>query len=81
MTLAEQADQESKEDCVERVEYGLLVGKRKGRQRDTAFTIFGNAEFRSKFYDRRTTFDAAFRIRVECEAKTRGIRNVQKRGS
>jgi len=55
------------------------MGKRKGRQRDTAFTLFGDDDFRRDFYDRRHTFDAAFRLRVEAEAKVRGIRNVQKR--
>jgi len=56
-----------------------LVGKRKGRQRDTGFTLFGDAEFKERFYDRRDGFDAAFRRRVEREAKARGIRNVQRR--
>lgn len=56
------------------------MGKRKGRQRDTAFTIFSDAEFRARFYDVRHTFDAALRLRVEAEGKARGMRNVQKRG-
>jgi hypothetical protein len=55
------------------------MGKRKGRQRDTAFTLFGDDEFVEKFYNRRHTFDAAFRLRVECEAKARRLRNIQKR--
>jgi hypothetical protein len=55
------------------------MGKRKGRQRDSSFTLFGDAEFTEKFYDRRETFEAAFRRRVESEAKARGMRNVQKR--
>jgi len=56
------------------------MGKRKGNQRDSLFSLFGDAEFKAKFYDRRKGFDAAFRLRVEREAKVRGIRNVQKRG-
>lgn len=56
------------------------MGKRKGRQRDTAFTLFGDAEFKAKFYGRRATFDVAFRRRVEREAKARRIRNIQRRG-
>jgi len=55
------------------------MGKRKGRQRDSAFTLFGDHEFKELFYDRRHEFDAALRIRVECEAKARGLRNIQKR--
>ena len=55
------------------------MGKRTGRLRDTAFTLFGDDEFRRDFYDRRQTFEPAFRLRVEAEAKARGIRNVQKR--
>lgn len=55
------------------------MGKRKGRQRDSAFTLFGDDEFKVQFYDRRVTFDAAFRERVEREGKARGIRNVRKR--
>jgi len=55
------------------------MGKRKGRQRDTAFTLFGDAKFKADFYDRRDAFAAAFRRRVEREAKARRIRNVQRR--
>ncbi len=55
------------------------MGKRKGRQRDTAFTLFGDDEFRALFYDRRQSFEPAFRERVEREAKARRIRNVQRR--
>jgi len=55
------------------------MGKRKGRQRDTAFSLFGDDEFRQDFYDRRQTFEPALRLRVEAEAKARGIRNVRKR--
>lgn len=55
------------------------MGKRKGRQRDTELTLFSDAEFRAWFYDRRATFEAALRRRVEREAKARGIRNVQRR--
>ena len=55
------------------------MGKRKGRQRDTAFTIFSDAQFIGKFYNRRITFTAALKVRVEREAKARGIRNVQRR--
>lgn len=55
------------------------MGKRKGRQRDTAFTLFSDTDFKADFYDRRHTFDVALRERVEREAKARGIRNVQKR--
>jgi len=55
------------------------MGKQKGRQRDTAFTLLGDSEFREDFYDRRHTFEAAFRRRVEREAKVRGIRNLRKR--
>ena len=54
------------------------MGKRTGRLRDTAFTLFGD-DVRRDFYDRRQTFEPAFRLRVEAEAKARGIRNVQKR--
>jgi hypothetical protein len=56
------------------------MGKRKGRQRDTAFTLFDNANFKARFYDRRDQFEPALRLRVEREAKARGIRNTQKRG-
>ncbi len=55
------------------------MGKRKGRQRDTAFTVFTDADFRTRFYDRRDQLDAATRLKVEREAKARGIRNAQKR--
>jgi hypothetical protein len=55
------------------------MGKRKGRQRDTAFTAFTTADFRLRFYEQRQTFDTEFRLRIECEAKARGLRNVQKR--
>jgi len=56
------------------------MGKRKGNQRDTAFSLFDDAEFVERFYSRRHTFDRTFRRRVEREAKARGIRNVQRRG-
>lgn len=39
------------------------MGKRKGNQRDSLFSLFGDAEFKAKFYDRRKGFDAAFRLR------------------
>lgn len=55
------------------------MGKRKGRQRDTGFTLFSDLEFIDLFYARRQSFAAPFRLRVECEAKARGVRNVQKR--
>ena len=55
------------------------MGKRKGRQRDTAFTTLSDEQFRAEFYERRATFADGVRIRVEREAKARGIRNVQKR--
>lgn len=55
------------------------MGKRKGRQRDTEFSLFSDDEFLAKFYNRRHEFEAALRLRVECEAKARKIRNVQKR--
>lgn len=55
------------------------MGKRKGRQRDTAFSALTDAQFRVHFYARRETFSAELRIRVEREAKARGLRNVQKR--
>jgi hypothetical protein len=55
------------------------MGKRKGRQRDTAFTTLNDSEFRALFYDRRHALDSATRLRVEREAKARGIRNVRKR--
>jgi len=42
-----------------REDYVPLVGKRKGRQRDTGFTLFGDAEFKERFYDRRDGFGAA----------------------
>ena len=57
------------------------MGKRKGRQRDTAFTIFSDAQFVQKFYARRHEFTPEMRRRVETEAKARGLRNVQKRGA
>ena len=55
------------------------MGKRKGRQRDTAFTLLSDAEFIGQFYDRRHDFPAALRLRVEREAKARRLRNTQKR--
>lgn len=55
------------------------MGKRKGNQLDTAFTLYDDPEFVAKFYARRQGFDPTFRLRVEREAKARGIRNVQKR--
>lgn len=55
------------------------MGKRKGRQRDTRFTVFTTIEFRVKFYERRHEFDAQFKRLIEREAKARGIRNVRKR--
>lgn len=55
------------------------MGKRKGRQRDTAFTPFKDDEFVESFYNRRHALEPAFRGRVEREAKARGLRNVQKR--
>lgn len=55
------------------------MGKRKGNQRDTAFSLFEDAEFVERFYARRQTFNRTFRRRVEREAKARGIRNVQRR--
>ena len=56
------------------------MSKRSGRQRDTAFTTFNDVEFRELFYERRHQLDAATRLRIEKEAKARGIRNVQRRG-
>lgn len=56
-----------------------LMGKRKGRQGETAFTVFTTLEFKARFYDRRDQLDDAMRLKVEKEAKARGIRNVQKR--
>jgi hypothetical protein len=35
------------------------MGKRTGRQRDTAFTLFGDEEFERLFYNRRHTFEGA----------------------
>jgi len=55
------------------------MGKRKERQRDTAFTLPSNVEFIQQFYDRRYLLDDATRLRVEREAKARRIRNAQKR--
>ena len=55
------------------------MGKRKGRQRETAFTVFSTPDFKARFYDRRDQLDDATRLKVEKEAKARGIRNVQKR--
>ena len=55
------------------------MGKRKGNQRDTAFALFGDEEFMRDYYGRRTAFEAYFRLRVEREAKARGLRNVRKR--
>lgn len=55
------------------------MGKRKGRQRDTAFTLLSDAEFIGQFYDRRQGFPPALRLRVEREAKARRLRNTQKR--
>jgi hypothetical protein len=57
------------------------MGKRKGRQRDTEFTLFSDDEFAVQFYSRRATFSASFRLRVEREAKARGLRNIQKRSN
>jgi hypothetical protein len=50
------------------------VGKRKGRQRDTAFTLFSDDEFMEDFYNRRQTFAAALRLRVEADALERDRR-------
>jgi len=55
------------------------MGKRKGNQRDSAFTTLDDDEFRVEFYDRRAQFDRDLRERVEREGKARGFRNVQKR--
>ena len=55
------------------------MGKRKGRQRDTEFSLIGNAGFLEDFYDRRALLDPELRLRVEREAKARGLRNVSKR--
>jgi len=55
------------------------MGKRKGRQRDTAFTIYDDAEFRARFYDRRNELERQLKERVEREGKARGFRNVQRR--
>lgn len=56
------------------------MGKRKGRQRDSAFTLFNDEVFRRDYYDRRHEFKPALRLRVEAEGKARRFRNVQKRG-
>ncbi len=48
------------------------MGKRKGRQRNTAFTLLGDAEFKAGFYDRRDSFNAVLRLRVEREADPKG---------
>jgi hypothetical protein len=55
------------------------MGKRKGRQRDTAFSLFDDADFMARFYDRRDKLEPALRLRIEREAKARGIRNARKR--
>lgn len=55
------------------------MGRRKGRQRDSAFSALTDAEFRVEFYDRRSALAPPLRVRVEREAKARGWRNVQKR--
>jgi hypothetical protein len=55
------------------------MGKRKGRQRDTAFTAFNDAEFILLLYNRRNSFEPALRLRVEREAKARGMRNIGRR--
>ncbi len=57
------------------------MSKRKGRQRDTAFTLLGDDEFVRDFYSRRHTFDALLQERVEREAKARGLRNARKRNN
>jgi hypothetical protein len=57
------------------------VGKRKGNQRDTVFTVFTDADFKAQFYDRRGEFDPALRRRVEREAKARGSATPGKPGS
>lgn len=54
------------------------MGKRKGRQGDTAFSAMTREEF-LLIYERRAQFDDAIRLRIEREAKHRKIRNVQKR--
>ena len=54
------------------------MGKRKGRQRDTAFAALTDAWFRTEFYDRHHLLSAALRTRVECEGKARGLRNQRK---
>lgn len=43
------------------------------------FTLLGDDEFMKDFYNRRHTFGAVLRERVEPEAKARGLRNVGKR--
>lgn len=55
------------------------MSKRKGRQRETDFRLYGDAEFMATFYNRRHVFEAPFRERVEREAKARGLRNIRKR--
>lgn len=57
------------------------MSKRKGRQRDSAFTLLHDDEFVQSFYNRRHTLSPIMRERVEREAKARGLRNVRKRKS
>jgi len=55
------------------------MAKRMGRRRDSAFSLLTDQEFKQDFYDRRRAFDSILRLRIEAEAKARGVRNVQKR--
>jgi hypothetical protein len=56
------------------------MGKRKGRQSDSVYSVMTREAF-LEIYRRRNTLDSDTRLRVEKEAKHRRIRNVQKERS
>jgi hypothetical protein len=54
------------------------MGKRKGRQRNTEFTVFTDEEFVKRFYERRAQFSPEMRQKVEAEAKARAPAKYEK---
>lgn len=59
------------------VVYDAGVGKRKGNHGDSAFIRMSAAEFEA-LYSIRASLPTDLRMRLEREAKHRGIRNVRK---
>lgn len=53
------------------------MGKRKGRQHETAFTIFIDAEFKARFYDRRDHGPARRRNAPPRRARSQGARHQE----